>query len=117
MKKTIGLFVLSILLSQSCVVYEKTQVPIDQATNVGRVKVINESGMEYKFRNIELEEGVYIGVLKDASIVLHNPDTLELFLKNKTSSNWLTVGLLIPAAVVVVVGLVFLSWAIFGPLI
>ena len=115
MKNSTSMLLLAVILLQSCVIYQKTQVPIDQAINVGRVKVINESGMEYKFHNIELEEGIYKGLLKHESINLFNPDTLELYLKNKSASNWLTVSILIPAAIVVSVGLVFLFWAIIGP--
>jgi hypothetical protein len=79
--------------------------------------VIYELGIEFKFKNIELEEGVYRGVLKHENIILYNPDTLELYLKNKPSSTWLTIISLIPVAIVTTFGLVLLYWVIIGPTI
>jgi len=67
--KNRSLFILLVLL-QSCIAYQKTSVPIEEATNKGKVKIENNGGLKWEFNQIEQIDGVYYGIMKG--------DTLEI---------------------------------------
>ena len=50
------------LLFQSCVVYNNTSVPLNQAENKGKAKVFANNGQLYKFNNIVLYDSIYYGM-------------------------------------------------------
>ena len=61
-KKNIPCLLIVLMLTQSCVVYQKTPVPIDQAYNKGKVKVVNTLGSKLFFKNMVLEDKTYFGI-------------------------------------------------------
>jgi hypothetical protein len=58
------LFFTSILLfiAQSCVVYNNYSTSLAQSQNMGKVKLIDESGQVYKFTNIAKKDSIYYGL-------------------------------------------------------
>ena len=85
-KQTIGYLLTLLILSQSCVVYQKTSVPLSEAHNQGRVKVTNTVGMNFDFLNIELRDGVYYGLHKKSITRLYSAQISSIYLQDKQKS-------------------------------
>ena len=49
-------------LFQSCTVYQKTPVSIEEAQNKGKVKVVNSNGQQWKFDQIVFIDSIYYGI-------------------------------------------------------
>ena len=87
-------------LLQSCVVYHKTPVSLDQAVKAGtKAKIVMSDGSLIKYQYITEIKGEYYGVNKKSGMWVEtptniNPDT-KVFLKNKSKSKWLTWGLIL----------------------
>ena len=62
MVKSTFQLVLIVVLFQSCVVYNKTSVPLSKAVGQGKVKITAIDGQLYKFKNIVLYDSVYYGM-------------------------------------------------------
>ena len=112
MKKSISLLLLGMILLQSCSVYEKTSVSLDDAQNRGIVKVMPTYGQKVYFKNIELKDSVYYGIaMKDKNGIspLYQAQISSIFIKDLKKSKRLTtiVAIVVP---VVIVGL--LAWAL-----
>ena len=88
-----------LFLLQSCVVYQKTPVHLNEASDMGKVKVITAVGETLKFKNIEQKDGMYYGVNKKRGettdgnneiievILPLFPDNIEfIYLKSKSGS-------------------------------
>jgi len=102
------------LISQSCVVYHKVAVPLDQAVEQGKVKMIAPSGKAYKFTNIELRDSTYygmgraylnqytyitqIGSKTPLDTTMHHAIYIKDVKKSKKRTVLLVVGLSIPLA-------------------
>ena len=93
MKKSISLVLLATIIFQSCAVYQKTSLTLDEAKDKGKVRVITSQGDALKFNNIVQKDSMYYGVRKissdnyygkvDVSMPLY-PDLIEsIYLKNK----------------------------------
>jgi hypothetical protein len=70
-KKSAVFVLLAVMLQQSCVVYQKTPVALEDAYDRGRVKVIFTDGSKLKIKNLKLEaDEVYYhnGFEKDSII-------------------------------------------------
>ena len=78
-KRKITIVVLLFMLLQSCTVYQKTSVSIEEATNKGKVKLENNNGLIWKFNKIEQIDSIYYGIVKG--------DTLEITPANITKIN------------------------------
>lgn len=123
-KRIIFFAFILLFLNQSCVVYQKRAVPINQAVNQGKVKIMLESGQVYKFTNIEVRDSVYYGkgreYLDQYTYVVHDEastpidSTMIKFIyikdvkKSKRKTVWLVVGLSLPVAYIVLGSLVFI---------
>ena len=103
-RKQIGYLVLlfaSLILLQSCVVYQKTNVSLEQAVNAEvKTKVITKANETYKFHRISFEDGKFYGVTKKTSgyknvakIPLEDTEINKVLLKDKSTSTILSVGL------------------------
>ncbi len=46
---------------QSCVVYHSNTLSLQESVNKGKVKVVDSKGTSYKFTNIEIIDGAYLG--------------------------------------------------------
>ena len=117
MKKSISIFLLLSLLIQSCVVYQKTSVPINEAWDKGPVKIIDEYGAD-EFDFIERTDYKYYGVIKNGRTVDKTPiDTVGVSAiyskdirksKNRSIALAISLGLGIPA---LIIGVMFISFA------
>ena len=127
MKKPVSIVLLATMLLQSCVVYQKNPVPLSEALDKDKVKVITNTNEKLKFKKVIQKDSIYYGVnnkkLKndygayewtEITYQLMDSEIESIFLKDKSRSVWATVGL-IPAAIVASVSLVVLFWVIIGP--
>lgn len=106
---TIFLLVLTVVLSSSCIAYEKTSVSLDQAVNQRNVKVVTTQGKEIKFTKIILEDNLYYGVSDQHETldILLNPEAIKsIFLKDKVKSIVLTSLFLAPNVAVLVFAII-----------
>ena len=110
MKKIISISLLTIFLLQSCVVYQKTPVPIEQAYDKGKIKVVNTLGSEFVFKSMALEGETYIGIDGKDRIIIDATQVSAIYLKDiKKSKMWTILLAISPAIVFVVYGAIF--WA------
>ena len=117
MIKHISIILLATILLQSCVVYQKNSVPLSEACDEGKVKVISKTGEELKFKNIFQKDSNYYGLnqkkLKnnygvyewtDITIPLYADGVEAIYLKNKAKSIIGTISIVIavPGAYILV---------------
>ena len=62
MKKSISIVLLATILLQSCVAYQKTSVPINEAQDKGPVRVSYTNRKDASFVNIILKDSIYYGI-------------------------------------------------------
>lgn len=79
------------MLIQSCVVYQKKSVPIDQAIDNGEAKVQNIKGKEAKYKNIKLENNAYYGVKGQKEVLLDTLLVSNVYLKDIKKSKQQTI--------------------------
>lgn len=64
-RKTISFLLVIALITQSCSVYKKTAVTIDEAVTADRkILVVKTDNSKIKFKRIEEIDGVYYGLIK-----------------------------------------------------
>lgn len=95
--KPVALFLMALLLFQSCVVYHKTPTTLEKATQERiRTKVTNASGKALKFTYIAYEDDVYYGINERSNLISKTPinqqETAKVLTKNKPVSVLVTVG-------------------------
>lgn len=61
-KSIISIFLLFLILSQSCTIYQKQTVSIDQVIDNEKVMIVNNSEVKFEFENIKLENNIYYGM-------------------------------------------------------
>ena len=107
-KKTIPYLLLVLMFTQSCVVYQKTPVPIDQAYNKGKVKVVTTPGSKYVFKNIVLEDETYSGIEGKNKINIDTAQVAAIYLKDIKKSKTRTIILILsPVIAFVLYGAIF----------
>lgn len=131
-KSIISIFFLSVVLFKSCVVYQKTPVSIQKASNQGKAKIsINhivdvaynngvvktvKSRTDLFYKNIILEEGFYYGIYENRKIKIDTTAVLAIYLKDiekskKTTWQLFTIGI---PVVFIVFGVYYLMFPSFG---
>lgn len=88
-----------LMLLQSCVVYHKTPVSLDQAVLAKtRSKLFTADGTFAKYKYITEIKGEFYGIKKKSGMLVEIPlgddPDIEVFLKNKSTSKWLNYGLI-----------------------
>ena len=97
--KHLALLFASLILFQSCVVYQKTSVSLEQAAKSEvKVKVITKADETYKFHHIGFEDGKFYGEqkttgYKNVIIPLQDNEIYKVLLKDKSTSTILSIGL------------------------
>lgn len=81
MKKSVSSVLLTVILLQSCVVYQKNSVSINEASERGKVKVVNTNGRTVLFDNILSETGSYYGIYDNNRIPIDTIRTTSFYLK------------------------------------
>ena len=87
MKKQIAIFILVNILLQSCVVYQNTSVPINQAVDLGKAKLITTTGNELLIKNIEKVDSTYYGDLGTYTISIPPGEVEAIYLYDKKITN------------------------------
>lgn len=114
--KPIVLFLMALMLFQSCVVYHKTSTTIQQASQEQiRTKIVKSNGEISKYKYITSEDGVFYGVKLKSGEWIKSPldqnEIAQVLTKNISSSKTMTivllslVGLYIVGVVIYVSGL------------
>ena len=97
--KHLAILFATLILFQSCVVYQKTSVSLEQAAKAEvKVKVITKAKETYKFHHIGFEDGKFYGEqkitgYKNVIIPLQDNDIYKVLLKNKNHSTMFSIGL------------------------
>lgn len=117
------------MLFQSCVIYQKSAVSLDEALDKGKTKIIDKhktiNGLkvispppkEHKFKNIELINGVYYGLSARDTTAIDTAIISSVYLRDKKKSKISTIILvvtLVPVAVLIgaVISLGKASWSL-----
>ena len=111
MKKSISILLLGMILLQSCSVYQKTSVSLNDAQNRGIVKVIPNYGQKVYFKKIELRDSVYYGyAMKDKNGItpLYQAQISSIFIKDVKKSKQLKI------IMAIAVSLVFVGLIVWG---
>ena len=100
-----------LMLFQSCVAYHKSSIPISDAQDRGKVKVVTKRGTNYEFKNIEYKDDAYYGNTKDDIVLIDTASISAIYLKNVKKSNWQTIILSVSVGLVLffLVALIALS--------
>ena len=127
MKKLISSFLLVIILLQSCVVYQKTSVSLEEAVDKGKVKLITKKGEKVKYKKIIQKDSIYYGFdlkkLKNVDGVFEwNEITYQLWdteiesihIKDKEKSTTRTIFLVLGSIPVVLILGTLIFWSIYG---
>lgn len=122
--KLVSILLLIVFLFQNCVVYHSKTTTLDEAVQSGqRVKIITNDNNIYKFKSIQKKDGQVVGLVNKRSsaakkfstfqdtikykypivaVLISENSIKEIYLKNKTLSTILTIGI----PITIVVGLV-----------
>jgi len=108
--RLISVILTSLILFQSCRVYNKEHVTLDKAVEEGkRVKILTKKGIKLKFKKIVHSDGVYYGIKRvkgNEELNPIDPNSVEsIRLHNKTMSiiYGTGIGLLISGVVLSVI--------------
>jgi hypothetical protein len=99
MNKSVSFVLLATMLIQSCVVYQKAPVSIDEAYNTKAVKIITKDGQAKVFENIVKEDSLYYGVLWDKHTLLSLEEIESVYLKDVDKSKKRTILTLVGISV------------------
>ena len=114
MKKSISIFLLAAILFQSCVAYQKTSVSINEATDSGRAKVVDELGT-HKYKSIELSDGFYYGLNNLDTLTIKTPIDIDkitaIYLKDIKKSKNRTIGLIVGLGLGTLGLIILIAWA------
>lgn len=108
-RKCIVGFLILLFLHQSCTVYQKTPVSINEAITLDKkVLVITESDKKLKFKKIEQINGIYYGITKTAiRVPLIESKIKTIRISDKSKSTLLTIGVVVvPLAIVVIFSII-----------
>jgi len=97
--KTIALFLTALILFQSCAVYNKTPVTLEQAAlEQKEVKITTASDETIKYKYIIYEDGQFYGVKdnpgEDVKFPINVDEVYEVLLKKGGLSTWAWIGII-----------------------
>ena len=109
-KQLMSITLLATILLQSCVAYNSSSTSINQAKNMGKVKVISTFGNNKSYKNIYLKDSLYFGLRGNKEIRLNPAEISGIYLKDykksRTQTNVLVVGLVTALGIVAIVAVV-----------
>ena len=79
------------MLLQSCVAYQKTSVSLNEATNRGKVKIVDTHGSAYHLQNVEMKDSIYYASIKGKQTILYEAQIASIYLHDKKKSTWITI--------------------------
>lgn len=115
--KSICVFLIFVFLLQSCAVYQKTPVSIDEAVATkNKVLIVKTDNTKLKLKRIEQIDEKYFGVLKaegnTVKVPLSETDVKTIQIINKSASTWGNIGIVVGS--VFIVGIVILAISLKG---
>ena len=113
--KPIALLLTALLLMQSCIVYHKTPITLEKASQEHRrTKIKTADDKTYKFKYITHENGVFYGINKShgkpVKTSLYNEEVTGVYDINDAASTLTTVTTIIGVPVVLL-GLLYIAFA------
>ena len=110
-RKCVCVFLIFVLLFQSCVAYHNTPVSMEDAvTSNNKVLVITNNDTKLKFKKIELIDGRYYGIMEDEDrkiikTPLNESNIKTIRVLDKSASTWGTIGI-VAGSLLVIVGII-----------
>lgn len=107
--KFVCVFLVFVILLQSCAAYQETPVSIAEAMDTNhKVLVTTSDDTKLKFKKIELTDGMYYGITKDykGKIVktpLKESEIKTFRILDKSNSTALTIGIIVIPLIIVAV--------------
>jgi PBP1b-binding outer membrane lipoprotein LpoB len=104
--KIICVLLVFALMLQSCAVYQKTAVSLDEAAASNRKVLITKTdGAKLKLKKVERIDGTYYGILKvdgtTEKIILFENDIRTIRVLNKTATTFGNIGIIAGSAIVI----------------
>ena len=96
---TFSIFLLAIILFQSCVIYQKSSVSLSEAYDKGKVKIEKRQGLPAYYKNLLFEEGNYYGIYENKKVEIDTAIIANIYLKDVKKSKRTTIiifGVVIP---------------------
>jgi len=84
--KRITLLVLLFVFLQSCTVYNSTSVSLEEATDKGKVRVFNNAGLEWVFKEIQMKDSVFYGVTSKDTLKIRQNQVSTIYTIDKEES-------------------------------
>ena len=109
--KTIALFLTTLLLFQSCVVYHKTPTNLLEASQEHiKTKVVTNNGESARYEYIAYEGNQFYGMSRKSGEWVKTPleqkDLAKVLTKDRSGSTWATIGMIsLPIIALVIIGL------------
>ena len=102
MKKSIPIFLLASILLQSCVIYSKTSIPIEEAIDGIKVRVKPTAvvGDNIRFKEIVFRDSVYYGIRGGVETPLYQDQIFGIYPQDKKKSRLITAIVLVSYFVV-----------------
>jgi hypothetical protein len=107
--KFVCLFLVFVVILQSCAVYQKNLVSIEEATATNhKVLIIKTDDTKLKLKKIELINGKYYGVVKDDNwkiikIRLNESEIKTIRVLDKSTSTLLTIGAVVVPIIAIII--------------
>jgi PBP1b-binding outer membrane lipoprotein LpoB len=104
--KIVCVLLIFVLMLQSCAVYQKTAVSVDEAvTSKRKVLITTTDGAKLKLKKVEQIEGKYFGIVKLDSktekIILIENDIRTIRILNKTATTLSNIGIIAGSTLVI----------------
>ncbi|MBG6109441.1 hypothetical protein IWX84_000296 [Flavobacterium sp. CG_9.10] len=103
--KIVCVLLIFVLLMQSCAIYQKTSVSLDDAVASNRKVLITKTdGAKLKLKRVELTDGKYYGIVKvdgkTEKIILVENDIRTIRILNKSATTIGTFGIVLGSLVI-----------------
>lgn len=101
------------MLFQNCVAYQNTAIPINEAQNRGKTKIVNNIGTKYMFNNIEFVDGAYYGYNGNETLLIDTSTISAIYLKDlkKSTRQSIILGVCIGVGVLILGALLSIAVA------
>ena len=107
--KCVGVFLVFVVVLQSCAVYMKTPVSLAEATATNhKVLVLKTDDTKLKLKKIELIDGTYYGVAKDENwklikVPINESEIKTIRVLDQSTSTLLTIGAVVVPIIAVII--------------
>ena len=108
--KHLALLFATLILLQSCVVYQGTNVSLEQAAaQDSKVKVKMTNNKTYHFKHIVFEQGKYYGVWRSKAKIINTPLAVNELTQVRLQDNSMSTILSIGIPVIILGAIVFIA--------